>query len=207
MDRELVLQTLKRDNLRCEFIYAKNEPEFRRALGEGEIDLVLSDFTLPGYDGMRALADAKRCYPDVPFVFLSGTIGEERAVENLRAGATDCVLKDHPGRLTLVVRRALKEAEERVQRRFLAEQLRHAQKMEAVGQLAGGVAHDFNNLLMVIRGNAEVILLTEQDLSSTTRECLAHVVSASERAADLTRQFWLSGESRSSSRDYSRSMT
>jgi len=188
LDRQLVLQTLIGDKLKCEFIYAKNEPEFREALKRGNIDLILSDFTLPGYDGMRALAEARRTSPEIPFVFLSGTIGEERAVENLRAGATDCVLKDHPGRLSLVVRRALKEAEERIQRRLLGEQLRHAQKMEAVGQLAGGVAHDFNNLLMVIRGNAEVILLSEENLSATSKECLSHVVVASERAADLTRQ-------------------
>src|SRR5690242_19791658 len=84
LDRELVAQTLKADNLRCEFVYAKNEPEFAKALAEGEIDLILSDFTLPGYDGMRALQEARCTSPDVPFVFLSGTIGEERAVENLR---------------------------------------------------------------------------------------------------------------------------
>src|SRR6266581_7255376 len=79
LDRELVSQTLIGDKLKCEFVYAKNEPEFRKALSQGDIDLILSDFTLPGYDGMRALDEARRTHPDVPFVFLSGTIGDRKS--------------------------------------------------------------------------------------------------------------------------------
>ena len=67
-------------------------------------------------------------------------------------------------------------------------QLRQAQKLEAVGQLAGGVAHDFNNMLAVIRGNAELLLMDEEKLGGGARECLNHVISATEHAANLTRQ-------------------
>ena len=70
----------------------------------------------------------------------------------------------------------------------LADQLRQAQKMEAVGQLAGGVAHDFNNMLTVIRGNAELMLMDEEKLGAGARECLRHVIGATERATSLTRQ-------------------
>jgi PAS domain S-box-containing protein len=70
----------------------------------------------------------------------------------------------------------------------LADQLRQSHKMEAVGQLAGGVAHDFNNMLAVIRGNAELVLLDEEQLGARARECVKHLIAAAEHAAKLTRQ-------------------
>jgi signal transduction histidine kinase/CheY-like chemotaxis protein len=70
----------------------------------------------------------------------------------------------------------------------LADQLRQAQKMEAVGQLAGGVAHDFNNMLSVIRGNAELLLMAEEQLGVRARDCVKHVIAAAEHATKLTRQ-------------------
>src|SRR4051812_23515028 len=121
LDRELVGQTLLGEGLACEFIYAKSKADFQIALVRGRIDLIISDFSLPGYDGMAALAEARLARPEVPFLFVSGTIGEERAVETLKRGATDYVLKNHLARLPSAVQRALKESEER-SRRAKAEQ-------------------------------------------------------------------------------------
>ena len=110
-DQELVAEALAADGLACEFTYAKTQKEFERALEQGSVELILSDFTLPSYSGTLALVAAHQRRPEVPFLFVSGTIGEERAVESLKAGATDYVLKGRLTRLPAAVRRALHEAE------------------------------------------------------------------------------------------------
>lgn len=116
-DRHLVEQTLKDDGLECRFACAQTKGEFLAALKADAFDLILSDFTLPSYDGAAALDAAKKWQPEVPFVLLSGTIGEERAVEFLKGGAADCVLKENMSRLGSVVRRALREADEHARRK------------------------------------------------------------------------------------------
>ena len=116
-DRQLVADTLRHDGLDCILIYAQTEAEFEHALTDEKLDLIMSDFTLPAYDGVSALTATKRLQPETPFIFLSGTIGEERAVEMLKSGATDCVLKNNLHRLVPALRRALSEAGERTKRR------------------------------------------------------------------------------------------
>ena len=110
-DRELIAQTLAAGGMDCEIFPARNRDEFETALVQPNIDLILCDFTLPSYGGAEALETARKLLPDTPFIFVSGTIGEERAVEGLRSGATDYVLKDHLERLVPVVNRALREVD------------------------------------------------------------------------------------------------
>jgi diguanylate cyclase (GGDEF)-like protein len=110
-DAELTMRSLKAAGLRCRFRRVDGEADMRRALQASLPDLILSDFSLPGFDGMSALALARSEAAGIPFVFLSGTIGEERAIEALKCGAVDYVLKGNTKRLVPVIRRALADAE------------------------------------------------------------------------------------------------
>ena len=188
LDRELLEATLKREGFLCQIVHTETEKQFKAALEQTKFDLVISDFTLPDYSGMAALAVCRKLQPDTPFIFVSGTIGEERAVEGLKSGATDYLLKGRLNRLGQAVKRALQEAEARAESKRLEAQFIESQKMEAVGQLAGGVAHDFNNLLMVIHGNVELVLNSNGQLNDQNRQCLKRVTAAAERATNLVRQ-------------------
>ncbi len=118
---------------------------------------------------------------------MSGTLGEERAVDSLKSGATDYVLKGHLNRLVPAVRRAMQDVADRAERGRLEAQFIEAQKMEVVGHLASGVAHDFNNILAVIMGYSDLIL-SELEPDSPLRKYTDEIRHASERAAGLTRQ-------------------
>jgi two-component system cell cycle sensor histidine kinase/response regulator CckA len=111
-DHVLVAETLSSNELICEFTLAKSREEFEVALRREEYDLIISDFTLPSYDGLSALTLAREVRPETPFVFFSGSIGEDIAVDSLQHGAVDYVLKQRPSRLVPAIRRALHNAAE-----------------------------------------------------------------------------------------------
>ncbi|TMQ64927.1 MAG: response regulator [Candidatus Eisenbacteria bacterium] len=112
-DKLIVRATLKQQGVHCEVASVSTKDEFVRALERADIDLILSDYGLPGFDGLSALAIASRVQPNTPFILVSGTMGEEAAIESLRGGATDYVLKSRLTRLAPAVRRAVEEANER----------------------------------------------------------------------------------------------
>lgn len=116
-DGELIAVTLRNEGVVCEISQATTEEAYRRGLEAGGLDLILSDYCLPAFDGLAALRLAREHAPLVPFVFLSGFIGEEAALDSLKQGATDYVFKHNLARLAPVVRRALQEAYEHHQHR------------------------------------------------------------------------------------------
>jgi DNA-binding NtrC family response regulator len=112
-DAELALEALEEGGFRCTATFAAGRAAFEGAFAPGRFDLVVADYRLPDYTGLEALGFVRGADPLVPFVLLSGALGEERAVEALHAGATDYVLKDGIARLAPAVRRALQERGER----------------------------------------------------------------------------------------------
>jgi signal transduction histidine kinase len=161
--------------------------DFVSVLEYGGIDLVFSDFTMPGFDGLSATKIVRERWPRLPIILVSGTLGEDRAVDALKNGATDYVLKEKLARLAPAVRRAMTEVEERVEREKLERQFIEAQKMSVVGQLAGGVAHDFNNVLAIIMGYAEMIM-ADLEPEHSVRKHAEEIQHAANKAAGLTRQ-------------------
>jgi two-component system cell cycle sensor histidine kinase/response regulator CckA len=123
-DHVLVREMLAAEGLSCEIQLARNREEFEAAVKRARYDLIISDFSLPSYDGTKALALAEEWQKDVPFIFFSGTIGEETAVESLKTGATDYVVKQRPRRLMAAVRRALQEAQDRTGREQAEQKIR-----------------------------------------------------------------------------------
>ena len=119
-------------------------------------DVVLSDYHLPGFSGREALKIAQELYPDTPFIIWSGVLGDEAAVELIKQGATDYVLKDRPARLPTVILRALAESERRARLAQLEDQLMQAQRLASLGQLAAAeeaMTH-VRRLLSTARGEA-----------------------------------------------------
>jgi signal transduction histidine kinase len=147
-DAGFIRQQLAQDGLTCELVCVETREEFLAALEQGGFDLIFADYKLPGFDGREALALARERAPLVPFIFISGTMGEEAAIAALKQGATDYLIKGWLKRLGAAVRRALEETAEHT-RRLQAEadfqrmttqlEAAHAQLTEVVRQMPAGV--------------------------------------------------------------------
>ena len=185
-DAELLDSVFKAEWPDCEINVVSNEKDFVKGLGDMP-DLVLSDFNMAGFNGREALALSRQHTPEVPFVFLSGTIGEDRAIEALHAGAADYVIKDRPKRLIPAVKRALNEARLAKERKAADEQMLRIQRLENIGMLAAGIAHDFNNVLAPVIMGVPLLRLKCPD-DQTTQRVLNNIESSASRGASLVRQ-------------------
>jgi signal transduction histidine kinase len=186
-DAALVQSTLEGGGIACASARVENREDFVAALERGGIDLILSDYSLPAFDGISALKIARVLLPDIPVILVSGTLGEEMAIDSLKNGATDYVLKGRLQRLVPAVRRAMREVKERAAHRRMEAQFIEAQKLLVIGQLASGVAHDFNNIIFIIRGNSD-LLTAKLGLENPLQKFTEEIRHATERAGGLTRQ-------------------
>jgi PAS domain S-box-containing protein len=116
-DAELIQAILETEGIICDVTRVDTQADFFASIEHGGFDLILTDYTLPSFDGVSALKIAREKCPDVPFIFVSGTLGEEVAIEALKIGATDYILKQRLSRIVPSVQRALREAKERGERK------------------------------------------------------------------------------------------
>jgi len=135
-DAELIQNLLETEDIVCEVTRVDTQTALQASLEQGGIDLILADYSLPSFDRLSALKLSMKACPDVPFIFVSGTLGEEVAIEALKIGATDYVLKTRLSRLVPSVIRALREAEERAERKQADEKLRRSEAYSAEAQRA-----------------------------------------------------------------------
>ena len=133
-DTELVQATLEGEGIPANLTRVETEQDFLAALKRESLDLILADYTLPSFDGLSALRIAQQHLPEVPFIFVSGTLGEDVAIEALKTGATDYVLKTRLARLGPAVTRALSEAREKAERARAETALRRSEAFLAEGQ-------------------------------------------------------------------------
>lgn len=167
--------------------FVSEQGEFEKAL-EANWDLAISDYGVGGLGAIEALRLIQEKRMDLPVIAVTGRIKPSEVVALLKAGAADHLTRGNLMRLNTAVEREVRAARLRRERNRLEEQFRHAQKMEAVGRLAGGVAHDFNNLLTVITGYSDLLLSKRDLLQETQRTALEEIRRSAERGGALTNQ-------------------
>ena len=139
------------------------------ALDEHAWDVIISDYSLPTFDAPAALSLVRERNMDIPFIVVSGTAGEDKAVEAMRVGVHDFLFKGQLRRLVAAIERELREATIRAERRKIQEQLLISDRMASVGTLAAGIAHEINNPLAVVLGNLQSIARTCSNCRAASR--------------------------------------
>jgi two-component system cell cycle sensor histidine kinase/response regulator CckA len=186
-DAALIVRELKRGGFDVTHLRVDNSAAMNSALDSARWDVVISDYSMPGFSGAEALKILRARTADIPFIYVSGTLGEETAIAALKSGAQDYLVKGKLGRVVPAIERELRDAEGKRERKRLETQIHQLQRFEAIGRLAGGIAHDFNNVIGAILGFAE-IGQTELPEGHRTRERLQKICLQAERASNLTRQ-------------------
>ena len=193
-DMGLIVRQLENAGYDVHASCVQTAKDLHAALAAPAYDAIIADYRLPQFDAPAALAIVREGGHDIPFLVVSGAIGEERAVAMMKAGAHDYVMKSNLARLAPAVEREMRDALARrelrrteEERQKLEEQFRRAQKLESIGRLAGAVAHDFNNMLTVITGYAQLGLseVTPQD---GLYDAFTQIGDAAKRASDLARR-------------------
>jgi signal transduction histidine kinase len=186
VDAELIQNLMEQEGFRGNFTVVSSKPGFETELNRQQFDLILCDHGIPGYNGFSALDLAQKIQPLTPVIMLSGALDDVQAVESLKSGATDYILKQRLARLVPAIRRALLEAEVRAEKKKLEADFLRAQRMDSIGALAGGIAHDLNNALAPVLMSVE--LLKNCDDEAVRQRFLEIIGSSAQRATGMVKQ-------------------
>lgn len=167
-DYELIERKLKKMSFSYETKRAADAKEFEDILYNYAPDIILSDFSIPSYNGLKALKFAKSLHAEVPFIFVSGSIGEDLAVEALKQGADDYVLKDNLNKLEPSVKRALQEAREKIKRKEAENKLKI--KNHELRTLVYRISHDIKGPICTMQGAIHLSQIAENK-----EECLVYL--------------------------------
>jgi two-component sensor histidine kinase/CheY-like chemotaxis protein len=181
LDAGLIDAALRRELPFVTIDHVTDRAGFEAHLESHKPELVLSDYSLPQFDGFEALAIVRKRVPDLPFIFVSGVLGEEIAIESLRRGATDYVLKQRLARLPAVVSRAISEATERAERRRAEDNLR---------LLVAELSHRVKNTLATVLSIAQQTIRGAETLDAFEETFIGRVVALSEAHGLLFKANW-----------------
>jgi signal transduction histidine kinase len=165
-DADLTIRALTSGGYEPRFERVDTEEALTAALDRTAWDAIVSDYAMPRFSGTSALALVRRRGLDLPFIFVSGTMGDEVAVAAMKAGAHDFILKGNLARLVPALARELREVKVRAEQRHMREQLLISERMVSAGTLAAGVAHEINNPLAVASANLEYVTASLRRLAA-----------------------------------------
>ena len=179
-DAELIQATLETEGIVCDVTRVDTEADFCASLEHGSFDLILTDYTLPSFDGLSALKISMEKRPDVPFIFVSGTLGEEVAIEALKIGATDYILKERLSRIVPSVQRALREAKERAERKRAEEAALAARaRFEGILEIAQDAIISVNShqgIILFNQGAEKIFGYTQAEVIGRPLDLQAHAM-------------------------------
>ncbi len=175
-DAELLSDQLSEAGIQASFERVDSEESLRLSLDMFQPDIVLSDLSMPGFSGYQALRVVREGNGSTPFIFVSGTMGEETAVKALQDGANDYIIKHAPTRLPSAVSRAVRERRAEIERQRVENELMRAQRLESLAMLAAGLSHDLRNILQPLLIVPDLLASRSDDpqlrqLASVVAEC------------------------------------